>query len=183
MGQIAGAGATFAAVVTSLWIALSERRPRVALSIQQWLFIGDDLDDDQIGFRVTNQGLQPISVTSYGWTVGRFRKRHAVINHSQDHPFQPPLPCSIQVGQNVMFLNCPDAFAHSVREMPDFFSWSLMGRRYPRKLQGWVNLSFGTYKRVRVAKELRQTLHSLVAELPATKKAGPKPAAAEPSGS
>jgi hypothetical protein len=72
IAQAAGAIATFAAVVVSLWIALSGRalKARGSAGIRVH-FIGDGTPGTYtVGIEVENIGLRPFHVTSVGWQTG-----------------------------------------------------------------------------------------------------------------
>jgi hypothetical protein len=72
IAQAAGALATFAAVVVSLWIALSGRalKARGSAGIRVH-FIGDGTPGTYtVGIEVLNIGLRPFHVNSVGWRTG-----------------------------------------------------------------------------------------------------------------
>lgn len=72
IAQAAGAVATFAAVVVSLWIALSGRalKARGSAGIRVH-FIGDGTPGTYtVGIEVENIGLRPFHVSSVGWRTG-----------------------------------------------------------------------------------------------------------------
>ncbi|GIK49592.1 MAG: hypothetical protein BroJett013_22890 [Alphaproteobacteria bacterium] len=71
IGQAVGAIATAAAVVVSLWIVLSERRPRVKAQAGLRMIIGGGAPAfDIITITVTNVGLRTVTVSSLGWRTG-----------------------------------------------------------------------------------------------------------------
>ena len=74
LGQVAGAIATFAAVVVSLCLATSARRPRVKLRVGERLIIGGGADDQRVlMFSVANVGERNVQVRTLGWQTGWFR--------------------------------------------------------------------------------------------------------------
>lgn len=151
-GQIAGSVATFAAVALSLWIVLSERRPDLRLSVQLLNYYPPLPNgvEQMIGFAVTNRSNRPITIGSYGWRTGRFRKQQAIINHDQGHHYQPALPCTIPPGQRITFVNDPYVFQGEVGRIPEFFGVELLGRRYVRRIMGAVHTMDGFTKKVKV---------------------------------
>ena len=72
IGQVAGAVATFAAVVVSLWIARSERRAHIkARAGLRLIAYGDGSPfEDAISILITNHGMWPVHVSSVGWKTG-----------------------------------------------------------------------------------------------------------------
>ncbi|MDP2129649.1 MAG: hypothetical protein U0975_07185 [Erythrobacter sp.] len=74
VGQVAGAVATFAAVVVSLYLATSARKPRVKLRVGERLIIGGGVDDQRVlMFSVANVGERNVHVRTLGWRTGRLR--------------------------------------------------------------------------------------------------------------
>lgn len=74
VGQVAGAVATFAAVVVSLYLATSARKPRVKLRVGERLIIGGGVDDQRVlMFSVANLGERNVHVRTLGWRTGRLR--------------------------------------------------------------------------------------------------------------
>ena len=72
VGQVAGAVATFAAVVVSLYLATSARKPRVKLRVGERLIIGGGVDDQRVlMFSVANVGERNVHVRTLGWRTGR----------------------------------------------------------------------------------------------------------------
>lgn len=73
IGQVAGAVATFLAVVISLYLARDSRRPRAAVRVGERLIIGGQMDLEVLMFSIANVGIRPIHVRSVGWRTGFFR--------------------------------------------------------------------------------------------------------------
>jgi len=74
VGQVAGAVATFAAVLVSLYLATSARKPRVKLRVGERLIIGGGVDDQRVlMFSVANVGERNVHVRTLGWRTGRLR--------------------------------------------------------------------------------------------------------------
>ena len=77
IGQVAGAGATAAAVIVSLWVVLSERAARIKATAGLRLIIAGDGSpaEDVIAIEVINIGQRPVRVSSIGWRSG-WLQRH-----------------------------------------------------------------------------------------------------------
>lgn len=69
IGQVAGALATAAAVVISLWVVLSERRVRLKVEIGIRVIIGGD-PLDVVSFSIANVGQRTVVINSVGWRTG-----------------------------------------------------------------------------------------------------------------
>ncbi len=71
IGQAVGAIATFGAVVVSLWVVFSERRPSIKLRVHLNMIIGaGDAAMDVVSFDVINAGQRVVHVRSVGWRTG-----------------------------------------------------------------------------------------------------------------
>lgn len=161
LGQVAGAVATFAAVVVSLWLALTERRPRLKLTVSVWSFIGGGWNEDVIGFNVINKGSRAAKIVGYGWETGWLRRRHMVINHNAEHPYQPPLPSVIAPGDKLMFLNDIEVFLSELERLPEEFTIRLpwIGR-VPRRVRGHIYLASGESFKAPVSRHLRRLIRT-----------------------
>lgn len=72
VGQVAGAVATFSAVVVSLYLSTSARKPRVKLRVGERIIIGGGVDDRRVlMFSVANVGERNVHVRSLGWRTGQ----------------------------------------------------------------------------------------------------------------
>lgn len=104
ISQAVAAFATFLAVAASLWIALSERRPRLRVGARLMAALGGTLPTelDVIQISVVNIGQRQAKITSIGWRVGwldrgpKWLKRTYLIQMfgdlpwSQDPPYDLP---------------------------------------------------------------------------------------------
>lgn len=75
IGQVAGALATAAAVILTLWITFSERRAQIKVTAGLRLLIPGDGSPavDTILIRMTNFGLRAVTVSQLGWRTGYSR--------------------------------------------------------------------------------------------------------------
>ncbi|WP_148216758.1 hypothetical protein [Phenylobacterium zucineum] len=77
LGQVAGAIATSAAVIVSLWVVLSERAARVTVTAGLRLLLvpgHPEMAEEVINVTVTNIGQRPVRVMSIGWRTGWLRR-------------------------------------------------------------------------------------------------------------
>jgi hypothetical protein len=72
IGQVAGAIATFAAVLTALYFALREQSLRIRVSAGLWKLVNDSGVTPVITITIDNIGLRKVGITSIGWTTGYF---------------------------------------------------------------------------------------------------------------
>ncbi len=86
IGQVAGAIATAAAVIVSLWIAFHGRKPRLKLTVGIRLILGGvDFELTVLMFNIANAGERPVHIDGIGWMTGwlwwgpLFHKRKAAI--------------------------------------------------------------------------------------------------------
>jgi hypothetical protein len=71
IGQVAGAVATAAAVMVSLWIALHGRKPRIKLVVGKRLVIGGGIPElSVLMFNIANAGERPVHINGIGWRTG-----------------------------------------------------------------------------------------------------------------
>jgi hypothetical protein len=71
VGQLMGAVATTAAVIVSLWVVASERRPHIKVQAGMRMIVGGgEPATDIVAISVSNHGLRTVSITSFGWRTG-----------------------------------------------------------------------------------------------------------------
>lgn len=71
IGQVAGALATAAAVIVSLWIVLSDRTPRIKVTAGIRMVLGGGAPAlDVMTFTLTNVGTRTASIGGVGWRMG-----------------------------------------------------------------------------------------------------------------
>jgi hypothetical protein len=172
IGQIAGAVGTFAAVMTSLWLAFRSSRPRLKIScgIRQVIQEGGDGPfPELIQFNIRNVGQQDAHVEQIGWRTGRwpFRapawlsRQHAIqlfgtVPGSNNPPFLVP------VGQRrSALLSVPQTLENILaRSGPEpFFArqWPLLGPR-STKVVAVAFLANGLERSARVERSLELRL-------------------------
>lgn len=127
VGQIAGAVATAAAVIVSLWIVLSERREKLRLIVGHRLIVQRGADHiDVVAFDVTNLSLFPVQLTSFGWRIGWLRRGPPWAQY--EWAIQLPdtlggatLPMTLQPGERTSMLVRLDRFSPDVASSKDLF--------------------------------------------------------------
>lgn len=178
IGQIAGALATLAAVLVSLWVVLSERRESIRLSVGRRIIIGGGAPEIRVvSFEVVNTGVRPISVSGFGWRSGWLRRgpeellyRWAIQTPDVGLPSQNP-PFNLEPGHKASFLIRLDRFEDSREAEQEQFGRReipLLGSSAP-KICGTMYTSRGTRVIVRIEKELERTFRNLLDN-------GPQPA-------
>lgn len=124
IGQAIGALATAAAVILSLWIVLSERRPKLRISAGlRLIFNGDGTPaTDVISINVANVGLRAVTCTALGWRTGLFgrgpaflRRQLALQCPAYAHG-SPQLPILLEPGAEVSILQEVDAYKNAMDE-------------------------------------------------------------------
>jgi hypothetical protein len=172
LGQIAGAVATFVAVLVALWIARTERRASIKVSAGLRLtFAGDGSPfEDKILIRITNHGLRPVRVSAVGWRTGwvKFGPKWLKFQHAVqkfDHPVSlmtspTPPPFDLGPGQEVSLLLSPDPFKKPGELRDTFFNRRLPLRRKvsPTKICVVVSMVAAKASVTRVEKGLEKFL-------------------------
>lgn len=169
ISQAVGALATFAVVVLSLWVVLSER----AMRARGWAgimvsFIGDGTPGTYlVGIHVLNAGLRPFQVTSVGWRTGWLRRgpksfqyRYAIQNTSMMLN-QKPGPHIVEPGRE-------EGFYTPVADMKTSNSDESRSVLFKRKLpilgkapiRGIVNITGRKPLFVKVSKDLANFLRT-----------------------
>lgn len=140
LGQIAGAVATFAAVVVSLKLARDQGRPQVRLEVSVSTLLGPP-SFDVVSFTVINRGSRPVTINGYGWrTRGlRWHPESMWIVHDHRMMLQPELPKTLQPGEQALYLVSPTSFlSETARLRASFFRRGWFGSERPRRLYGIV---------------------------------------------
>ncbi len=170
IGQIAGAVATAAAVIVSLFIVFSERREFLRLVVsRKTMYPPNTAPYDVIDFEVTNIGVQRVRVTAFGWRTGWASKGPAWLRYvfgtlgrsgmagMIDPPFD--LEPGTSVSKLVLLSSIADvslwrSTLFGARQVPG------LGPRYS-PIFGTVTTARGTRKRVRVSADLRKHMMML----------------------
>jgi hypothetical protein len=144
IGQIAGAVGTFAAVLTSLWLAVRSSRPRIEISCGIRLVIEAGTQapfPEVIQFDIRNVGQQDAHVEQIGWRTGRWRwarpawlQRQQAIQLFGTVPGAANPPFVVPVGQRrSALLNLPQTLENILHRAGDepFFArnWPVLGMR------------------------------------------------------
>ena len=73
---------TLAAVVVALYLASRERKDKIRARARERAILNHPKQPNDplavINVQVTNLSLHPVTITSFGWTVGVLRKQHFV---------------------------------------------------------------------------------------------------------
>lgn len=118
VGQALGALATAAAVIVSLWIVLSERKPKLRIRAgMRIIFAGDGTPAmDAIGITIANVGHRRCRCTAIGWRSGYFkrgpewlRRRYALQNVAY-LPGSAMLPIDLEPGDEQNVILDPQAY-------------------------------------------------------------------------
>lgn len=168
IGQVAGAIATFLAVMVSLWIAFHGRKPRMKLSVGERIVMGGGVPDVRLlVFEVANIGERPVHIRALGWRTGWMRWGPAFLRYQHavqlvsPSPYGIPPPYELQPGAaNSSMVAMEHVLAASrLRSGPPFFSrdWPLLGRK-GTKITGYAYTANGYVIRVRAEKALRRVL-------------------------
>lgn len=135
IGQIAGAIATFLAVIVSLYIARSGRRPRLKLKVGERMVIGGDEHGLKLlMFSVANMGERPVHIRGIGWSTGWLRwgpawiKSKAAIQLTGSIGFGTSPPYELQPGAEISSYALMENFTASIAEKADD---PLFSRDYP----------------------------------------------------
>lgn len=166
VGQVLGAFATAAAVIVSLWIAMSQRR--IALDMK--VGIRSILDDttkaatDLILWEITNTGQREVRLSSIGWRTGwfyrwapDFLKVQWAMQRLSTDPACGRLPFDLMPGKNIHFFIELSVFENAIKEMrSDFFRRKLpwLGHDIETRIQGSVSIVGGPTLYISVEKPL-----------------------------
>lgn len=165
VGQGIGALATAAAVITSLWVVISERKPNLRVSAGLRLsIIGDGSPaTDVIGIQIANQGQRRVTCTAIGWRTGYLRRgpeflkyRMALQNPAYEHG-SVQLPFDLEPGEEKFLAQNVEAYRLTVANGAgrEFFCRQLPWKRAPSptKIEICISLSAhnGIFQRVEPA--------------------------------
>ncbi len=166
LGQLAGALATFLAVIVSLYVVVTDRREGVKLVVGQRKIIGGGINLDVISFEITNVGARPFVINSIGWRTGWFKRGPKSLRHKwaiqlgDNSMFSTQLPHLLQQGQSASVTIPTNMFFKNNSKDKSLF--------HPRKFlkyinvgtntHGFVNTALGTAKAIRVEKELSKLI-------------------------
>ena len=164
IGQIAGAAGTFAAVLTSLWLAGRSSRPRIEVRCGIRLLIESGAEapfPELIQFDIRNVGQQDAHVEQIGWHTGRlwlarpkWLARQQAIQLFGTVPGSANPPFIVPVGQRrAALLSLPQTLENILARSGDepFFArcWPLVGVR-ATAIYAIVLLANGQTKHARV---------------------------------
>lgn len=164
IGQVLGTFATVAAVGLSLWIVLSERRPKLRVSAGLRLAIpGDGTPaDDVIVITVANVGLRRVTCTSLGWRTGYLKRGPGFLSYQlalQNPAYAPgsvQLPVTIEPGEERSILQDVQAYAHAFHldQRQSFFCRRLPWQSVPRRTRIDIIISLAAHNGVFAKVEL-----------------------------
>lgn len=166
LGQLAGALATFLAVLVSLYVIVTDRREGVKLVVGERKIIGGGINLDVISFEITNVGARPFVINSIGWRTGWFKRGPKSLRHKwaiqvgDNSVLSTQLPYVLQQGQSASVTIPTNMFFQNNSKEKSLF--------HPRKIfksinvgtniHGFVNTALGTAKIARVEKDLSQMI-------------------------
>lgn len=131
IGQVAGAIATAAAVILSLWIVLSERKLQASgrCGIKAF-FAGDgSAPTYMIGLDITNTGLRPLTVAAVGWRTGWFRRgpswlgQQFAVQAASHLPYGASPPFELAAGTSKSVFTLLTDFAAANNSKREEFFW------------------------------------------------------------
>ena len=100
------AAGTVSAVVVSLWLARSQQRTRLSVSVGPRVIVGPGMvgpTPEFVAIFVANLASRPVRIINIGWRVGLFRKRYVMQNASL-RPLSSPLPIELAYGQDAKWM-------------------------------------------------------------------------------
>lgn len=169
IGQVAGALATAAAVIVSLWIVLSERLPQIKVRAGIRLVVGGGAPAlDVMSFTLTNVGTRSFQIAQVGWRTGWLPFGPKWLKHQ--HAIQvlgPPVtipgssvpPFDIAAGERKgIHVSCDLYEAH--RRDGDLFGRKipLFKERKAPNVHFWIEIVGARTKYVKVERSLEQFL-------------------------
>lgn len=172
IGQLAGAAASFAAVVTSLYLAKRAEKPKLILRAGQRIILSPGATGpapEVIDITIRNAGVLTAHISQFGWRAGRW-------------PFKRPLwairqvaiqlPGDMGLGTHTPFELPPGQRRTMIINQENFMSWlaekkgePFFARQWPllglRRTPIWVvaHLENGLTIRSRVERELAEALY------------------------
>jgi hypothetical protein len=95
---------TLAAVVVALYLASRERRDKIRARARERAILNHPKQPNDplpvINIEVTNLSLHPVTITSFGWTVGVLCKQHFVQVPDWTDPLTFKLPTRLEYGES-----------------------------------------------------------------------------------
>lgn len=79
IGQVAGAVATFLAVLIALYLARREQSLRIRVSAGLWSIFSEGSVTPVVAVTVDNIGLRKVGITGIGWTTGFFGRIFSIL--------------------------------------------------------------------------------------------------------
>ncbi len=133
IGQVAGAIATAAAVIVSLWIVQSERRAQIKIWAGLMVTVAGDGSpfEDIITIRIANHGLRRVHITTVGWRTGWLSFGPAWLKHQYavqmfDRPVSqitsPRPPFDLEPGREIALYLTPDTYIERPDMREEFFN-------------------------------------------------------------
>lgn len=151
---------TISAVFTSLYLARIDRRVRLEISAGIRLMLSQRAEPpypELLNIRVINVGRRDAQVTHVGWSVGIFRKQHAVQTVINDG-ISSPLPVRLKDGEEANYYIPLDERTDWINS----FATKMVGHTCPSFQVRFVKLqiftSSGAKFQTRVEKGLRERL-------------------------
>ena len=166
VGQIAGAVATAAAVIVSLWIVLSERRERLKLAVGHRTIVErGKAHTEVVVFDITNLGLFPARISSFSWKVGWLNMgplwaRYETAIQLPDEIGGATTPLSLEAGERATMIIRLDRFEPKVAASKDVFRRRSLpfGRWILPPVYGVAHTTRGNKIAVQIEKGLRAQL-------------------------
>lgn len=166
IGQIAGAIATAAAVIVSLWIVLSERREKLRLVVGYRVIVERGRSNmDVVAFDFTNLSMFPVRLSTVSWRIGWFRRgpawgRYETALQLPDAIGGASPPLTLEPGERTSMLIRLDRFSPEVASSADLFRFRLMPFGKPRlpPIYGIAHTTRGRAIAVRIEKGLRDKI-------------------------
>jgi hypothetical protein len=105
LGTWLAAIATLGAVIVALYLSAKSEQLKVDLRVGVRKIIQGTANTPErcICFEVTNAGLHPITVTNFGWIIGKGRRRR-LIHQNPTIQYSSSLPIELAYGKQATFL-------------------------------------------------------------------------------
>ncbi len=179
LGQIAGAVATFLAVVVALILARSERSFRLRIKARYGALVDVAGQTDVMTIEVCNTGLRKVTVTGFGWTTGyvnsllvlpkRFRLRSIFQIDDYTWHINPRFPWHLEPGETKMTHMRRQEFVDGMTERhPDNLYRKLPWSKKSKLFRHRVYVSISSIERIyfgKVDSALTSNLEERYAEL------------------
>jgi hypothetical protein len=149
---------SIAAVVTALYLARNQSRPKLRASIGHRLLVSRGNPGhrpEYICINAVNIGARKVRITNLGGRVGYFKKRHFIII-SPDNPISHKLPVEIEPGQEANWFI--DYELESGETWPDNMVKDLITSNNLRSLRFYIYTSVGNVFRAGIEKNIIELL-------------------------